>query len=369
MMEQTPILVFTNLVMIAFLYLYTRPAYHTGVLSNKRRRTAIAMSLVFCLFSFWGKDWFGYQGYFLEIKSGFPVSSMEEFYNWLVATLCPNYIVFRFFVWGTALLLFYKTVKLLNLNCSVALFFFCSIYLIWFSYARASLAMSLMFYGCTIYNKHKLKNKLFGIVFIILSYYLHKSALFGIAIIFVVEAMKSNVKCTLYLSIVLFPLLVSFVSSNIGGYMDVLVADEDNMLNTYAMAGNSYLTSDVGKNGPGAILQAFLERFPYYMLAYSSFVLLLKRKSNIDYTIKPFFMILTLLVIFSSVFAFDLGVNTSTLYGRFLRYAQIPSCIVLTYLYSNKLMPKMTRSVFCISVASTVYSLLYVMYNSYVATN
>lgn len=366
-MEQTPLLVGVNIILFLVLFAYVRQAYTRGYLSKGRREKSVFLAYLFCLFSFWGKDWFGYQGYFEEIQKGYSVSSMEEIYNWLGAYLCANYIMFRLYIWGLALFLFFKTIKLLKLNYDLALFFFCSIYLIWFSYARVSLAMAVMFYGLAIFITSKTNKKILGFLLVLLSYYLHKSAAFGIAIIVLAGLMNKLGKYAIVLPLALFPILLIFVSSNIGGYMDLLLSDEGNMLNEYATAGNSYLMSDSFKSGPGALLQGLLERAPYYLLAYCSIPIYFKNKIKVSKKVKPFFLVMLLIVVFSSVFAFDLGMNTSTLYGRFLRFSQIPACVVLTYMYSNGILPKVTRIVINLSIVSTFYSLAYVLYNSYVA--
>lgn len=368
MMEQTPLLVSINIILFLILYTYVKPAYVSGYLTKDRRKKTLFLVYLFCLFSFWGKDWFGYQGYFEEIQKGNQVSSMEDIYNWIGAYICPNYIFFRFYIWGMALFLFFRTVRLLKLDYDLSLFFFCSIYLIWFSYARVSLAMAVMFYGFANFVTYKgNKKKLLGLILILLAYYLHKSAIFGIAIIILVGLMKRMGKYAIVIPIVMFPILLFFVSSNIGGFMDSLLTDEDNMLNEYATAGNSYLMSDSNLSGPGVLLQGFLERAPYYLLAFCSIPIYFKKKIMVLNNIKPFFLILLLIVVFSSVFAFDLGMNTSTLYGRFLRFSQIPACIVLTFMYSNRILPKLTKIVINVSIISTFYSLIYVLYNSYVA--
>ena len=178
-----------------------------------RIKVTIAMCFVFCLFSFWGADWFGYLSYFIWAKSGgIEHVPMESFYLWLVDKVCTDYLQFRMIVWGLALGLFVFTLKRLQLNLGVALFFFCSIYLITFSYARASLAMSLLFAGYSLLWEHNkkaaLKNRLIGLSLIGLSFFCHKSSVLGITAVVAAIIVKKWGRNWVILVLLAFPLLV-----------------------------------------------------------------------------------------------------------------------------------------------------------------
>lgn len=367
---QSPLLVFSSIFLIFVLFIITRPAYTYGVLPHRRKIFAILIALLFCLFAFWGKDWFGYLLYYNDIQNGHEISSLEDVYN-VVGKYCPSYIVFRLVIWGTALLFLFKTFKHVSINKDVALFFFCVIYLIWFSYARASLAMAVMFWGYSMLTTKSTRTHMtyiIGVLFIGVSFYLHKSAILAIVAIGWAEILQCMGKrFSVFFPLLLFPMVVLIFSTHLSGAVGMIVSDEGNMLNEYAAAGNSYLDSDKYIAGPGVVLQWFLERAPYYLLVFISLKVLLSEKIKISEDIKKFMFALYIIVLFSTVFAFDLGVNTSAVYGRLLRFAQIPACIVLTYLYSNRIYPKLTKIACSISFISTVYSLLYVLYNSYVA--
>ena len=69
------------------------------------------------------------------------------------------------------------------------------------------------------------------------------------------------------------------------------------------------------------------------------------------------------IVFVSSIFAFDLGANTQTLYVRMMRYAQIPLCICLSYLYENNLYKKQVKWVYTIGIAGCFYAITYMLYN------
>ena len=368
---QTPGLVFTNLLLIFILYSISKPAFYNKSLSNLQQNSVIFLILLFCLFSFWGKDWFGYLRYFSEIKQGYEVSTIETIYNHL-GKFCPNYIIFRLIIWGSAFVLFYKTLKLLPINRNLALFFFCTIFLIWFSYARASLAMATMFYGYTkmaTTNKRLSLKWIIGILILCVSFYLHKSAIIAMIAIMTTELLKgANKKIVIIGSIIVFPLLVFFLKFQFGDIVEQLLVDDGSILNDYATTGNAYLESDRLTVGPGVLIQMILERLPYYLLAIISIKALLASKCQIPNSIQQFMMVIIILIFISSIFAFELGLNTSAVYGRMMRYLQIPACVVLSYCYANNIYPRFTKYTYSIFFISTCYSLLYVLYNSYVAS-
>ena len=143
--QQTPFLVLSNIIVLCYLYRSLKPVLvDTNYISSKRVLVTQFLMLLFCLFSFWGTDWYGYLNYFTAVKSGWEDRvPMEDVYIWLMEVL-PSYLLFRFIVWGGALLLLLKSVSNFEINKKLFLFLFCSIFLIWFTYARASLGMAMM---------------------------------------------------------------------------------------------------------------------------------------------------------------------------------------------------------------------------------
>lgn len=371
MMVQTPFLVFTNIVIIFTLYLLTKPASRGIQISPTKRKVSKLLILLFCLYSFWGKDWFGYLLYYKEIERGGVVSSIEDIYNW-VGKFCPSYAIFRLVIWGPALFFFLKTIKRLSLDLDIVLFFFCSIYLIWFSYARVSLAMAVIFYGYSLMysSRKRLDLKyILGIILILASFYLHKSSIFAIIVVFTAELLKRWSKVSVALPIIIFPIAVIIAISQFGSFVDSLVNNEANVMNEYATVGNAYLNSDSYIAGPGVLLQWFFERTPYYLLSFICIKVIWRNDLRVAPNIKPFMLVLFLLVLTATVFLFDFGFNTATLYGRFIRYAQIPACIVLSHLYTKNIYLKLTKVTYWLAIVGTAYSLFYVMYNAYEAYN
>lgn len=370
--NQTSGLIFFNLLLWGILNILTKYGFLTGYLTKKRINTIVILILIFCLFSFWGQDWFGYLRYFEMIKSGEDILSLEYPYKWIIEYISPNYLIFRFIIWGSALFLFYETLKKLKLNIPVAFYFFTSIYLIWFSYARATLAMSMIFYGLAVL--HSYERRVFWTIikgwgFILLSFFFHKSSFFCIIVVAVVELvlmLRLNRKEVLYIIFAFVPIFIYILSYFLKSSVLFLMNDETSVFNNYMNSGSSYLLSEENKRiGIGAFISVFLERLPYFLIAYFCVNSIVK-KVKLSKQLEPFIWVLILLVLEASLFAFDLGMNTNVLYGRLMRYTQIPACIVLTYFYSNNIYVKYICKIYKIAILGTLYCLLYIFYNAVV---
>lgn len=365
-LEQSSILVLSNIFLIFILFFKAKPAIRTGYVSPGNRRLIWGLILLFCLFSFWGLDWFGYLRYFTDIERGDKTVAMEDIYIWLSSNLCSNYIIFRLWVWGSALFLFYRTIMLFDIKIDIVLFFFVSIFLIYFAYARATLAMAMMFCGfaeiCVSRDKSK-SHLLLGTALVVFSYFLHKTSPFGIiAVAFTLLVSKLQRKSVISL-VVIFPLLVYFFSLRFSSYIDLIAADETNLLNDYITTGSSYLNAGYKESGLGALLQRILERSLYYFIFVLCGLVLNNTSIKLERPIRQLLLLTFVLVLLSTVFAFGSGLNTKVLYVRCLRYAQIPATLSIAYIYCEGYYPKLTKYAMYIGICSTAYSLLYVFYN------
>lgn len=366
---QTPLLVFSNILFLLFLFFFLKSALSSGYTSEKKVKKTYFLIFIFCLFSFWGTDWFGYLYYYqLMIEGGVEHIPMEDIYI-LLMDILPSYLLFRTVVWGGAILLLAKTISNLQLNKGLFLFFFCAISLIWFSYTRATLAMSFLYCGLSYLIKaqrgygNKLIYYLIGVALIIISFFFHKSAAIGIvAIVIAILVHRIGPKKGLILFFVAYPFLIIAIRSVFPEFVNELIADETSMFNEYAVAGSSHLENKNSIQGLGIILQHFFERLPLYLMIYISYIVL-KNGFRLQKGIDLIMITLCSMVLVASIFAFDLGMNTQTLYVRMMRYAQIPLCICLTYLYEHKLCPALTKWTYTLGIISCAYTTSYMLYN------
>ena len=99
------------------------------------------------LFAFEGGD---YYHYYQKVSTG-RVDSYEEFYKWLAFFVGYDYLMFRTIVWGGAFLFFILTAKRLGCDVYKVTYLLYIMYFTIFDYARASLGMSVFFFGLSFW--------------------------------------------------------------------------------------------------------------------------------------------------------------------------------------------------------------------------
>ncbi|MBQ3991915.1 MAG: EpsG family protein [Bacteroidaceae bacterium] len=381
-LEPLPILVFSNLLMVVLLLLLSWKGFKEPfVLRPWRRYLIILVALVFCLFSFWGTDWFHYAEMYLNLvyMDGFN-TSLEDVYYYIANLMAPNYLVFRAIIWGAALYLMCLLMKHASVRGDLILCFFCSVWLIYFGYGRISLAYAAMYLGGSVICKpvrgKVLLSLILGSVLLISSLFFHKSSIYGVVLILLAFLPKMLNKRTFLLLLMIYPFVVIITELLLAQFMDSFVDPTER--NTGATAGMTYLTEDTDEIGFAYNLQLILECIPYYMLAYLGYRLNIltedaEDESGEEEPVNPvpadvrfFGRLLFYIVATASVFAFNLGVNTRILFIRFLRFGFIPACIVLAWAWQNGRYTRLAKFSFLFALASTGYALLYSFYVAYV---
>ena len=392
-LEPLPILVFSNLLMIAFLLLLSKKAWREPYTFRPWRRYLVILTLfVSCLFSFWGTDWFHYaEMYFNILYVNDANTSLESVYG-LIAAVSPNYLVFRAIIWGGALYLLCLMFKHVSVRGDLLLAIFGAIWLIDFGYGRVVLAYTMMYLGASILMKpvkdKMLLSLMLGGALLLLSLFFHKTAFFGVALIVLSLFPRLLNKRTFVLVMIMYPFVLLLVQLLLMQFMDTAVDAREH--NSSSTAGQAYLNEDTREIGPAYLLYLILRYVPYYMVAWIAYKINVYQPSleapespeipedpedpnNPDSSELPeapsevrFFSRLTVYcVLISTIFLFDLGANTFTLYLRFLMYAFVPACVVLAWAWQNKFYPRLTKMTFLIGLAGTAYALLYSFYVSY----
>lgn len=364
--ERTSILVFINILMMFISYWIFKPALIKPYrISIMRRNIGCFIILLFCLFAFWGTDWFHIAVEYEDLRRGMK-SHLEQFYLYLIQNICPDYILFRFVVWGSALVFFSKTVKYLGIKKDLAWVCFVVIGLLWFSYARVSLAMAMMYLGFALYNadNKSFVKKIFAVLFLVGSYFCHKSAMFGIAlIIFSSYVTKMNFKILLFLTFSL-PLIYFALGKSLIYYMNMQGDLDEGAWGQSLVSAQGYMNKDASLQGIGLILQQFLERTTYIFTAYIGIKAVINErlKKMMPHSIKVLINLLFYIVVVAFLFQFDFGVNTSTIADRFFKFSFIPASLVLAYFISNDIYPRPTKRILLIGLISTFYELFYSLY-------
>ena len=394
-LEPLPILVFSNLLMVAFLLLLGRKGLSEPYTFRPwRRYLMILTALVFCLFSFWGTDWFHYAEMYFNILyvSGFN-TSLESVYTF-IAAISPNYLVFRAIIWGSALYLLCLLFRHVSIRGDLLLTIFCALWLIDFGYGRIGLAYAMMYLGGSILMK-PVKNKILlslmlGGALLILSLFFHKTAFFGVALVVLALSPRLLNKRTFALILIMYPFVLLLVQLLLMQFMDTAVdASEHSSSST---AGQTYLNEDSREIGPAYLLYLILRYLPYYMVAWIAYKVNLYQPEepeeqeeaeihetteisetdpkpsvpeNVPAEIRFFSRFTVFCVLVSTIFLFDLGASTFMLYMRFMMYSFIPACVVLAWAWQYKFYPRLTKLTFLVGVAGTCYALLYSFYIAY----
>jgi hypothetical protein len=387
-LEPLPILVFSNLLMVAFLFLLGRKGLSEPYIFRPwRRYLMILVSMVFCLFSFWGTDWFHYAEMYFNILyvSGFN-TSLESVYT-VIAAISPNYLVFRAIIWGVALYLLCLLFKHVPISGDLLLALFCALWLIDFSYGRIVLAYTMMYLGGSVLMKpvkgKRLLSLMLGIALLILSLFFHKTAFFGAALVVLALFSRLLNKRTFVLIMMIYPFVLLLVQLLLMQFMDTAVDTNEN--SSSSAAGQAYLNEDTREIGPAYLLYLILRYIPYYMVAWIAYkvnvyqpeahegqeveevreVREVQEVQEVPSEVRFFARLTVYIVLVSTIFLFDLGANTLTLYMRFLMYAFIPACVVLAWAWQQKFRVRMVKLTFLVGVAGTFYALLYSFYISY----
>lgn len=362
---QTPALVAFDLLLFLGISILLGPAYFRRAnIGRWRIGISCLFIILFFLFSFVDSDWFHYEEIFQKINtySNFH-SHMEDIYVFLMKDVCPDYITFRLLVWGTAFLFFSLSAKHLDLEYEHALLFLGLLFLPIFSYARVSLALAIQIYGCIIltktYKRHKILSYIIGALLFFASFCFHKSASIGIVIALLAMSTRSLNKNYWFYFIILFGIGIACITFLIPLVLDTKIDDAG-----FAQSSQQYIARQKSsyQRGIGSILYLTLERTPYYLSALLSFKIIINNK--VERSIEFIAKYIIFIVLFASIFVFDFGANTSIFYTRLLRFTIIPATFILCYSFKYKLYQTLNQLIFYIGTASTVYKLLYNIYDS-----
>ncbi|MBO7067097.1 MAG: hypothetical protein J6W52_00210 [Bacteroidaceae bacterium] len=339
--------------------------------------------MIFCLFSFWGTDWFHYAEMYINLvyMDGFN-TSLENVYYFIANYLSPNYLVFRAIIWGGALYLLCLLFRHVSIRGDLLLAIFCALWLLDFSYGRVVMSYTMMYLGGAVLMKpvrgKMLLSLMLGIILLVLSLFFHKSAVFGVVLVLLALSPRLLNNRTFALVLMMYPFVLLLVQLLLMQFMDTAVDPSER--NSSSTAGQTYLNDDTKEIGPAYLLYLIMRYVPYYMIAWIAYKVnqyqpeeSAEKESNAQLSLPDeapaevrFFSRLTVYVVLvSTIFLFDLGASTTTLYIRFLMYGFIPACVVIAWAWQYKFCPRMVKLTFLVGVAGTFYALLYSFYLAY----
>lgn len=357
-----------NVGLWGLIVLVLRPALkYPYCLSNKARMMGILLILVFCLFPFWGRDYFHYMEAFRDVKIG-SRSNLEPFYEWIIVNVADYYVVFRLIVWGLALILLLYAYKRVFRSFDLSLFYFAALYLPWFSYARASLAISSIILGITFLTKplrrSSLLSILIGFSLIAISIFFHRSAVLGIAAVVGSILIVGDNKYKLLLILVSLPVAVYFVSH----YMDTILLqfigmDSDMDVFFSERKVNGYLMGESNERGLGGLLGDFLNRGAVLIMPIAYTVLVFKGYYQQFNRVEKLVSAYTLCVIFLAIGLVSVGdYNMNVLFYRTLFFSYPANAVFLMSIKNRNLIKGIYGVIYYVGIVGSMYALVYSTY-------
>lgn len=340
-------------------------------LSKRNKLFRNLFLLLFVVFAFWAGDFYHtYDDYPILLKGA--STHYEDIYNWIASNFQFSYWTFRAIVWGTGLFFLSKIFSFFPISNNLQWHTFSIFGLIWFSYARVSLAISLIFLGFSfLFGHSKSKNTyhILGLFFIFISFYFHKSALFGIGIVILTLLSQkfSNKKFILFIFLSFGLIFI------LNGLLNQLLTLDSNDYNTTGQSliyAQKYLTQDSIERGISYYFLKTLENSSYLLISFIGMKCIFNNElsSKLPIIITSLIRVSLLITTAFCVLSFDLGLDTSTFAGRFLRFNFIPCSILLAYFLQYKIYPFYTKIAYKVSLLSTLGTLIYAAY-CFIASN
>ena len=292
--------------------------------------------LLFVLYAFWDSDYFTMRYTFYK---GLDKDFRDPLYYYLSFISFGSYTIFRLIVWGTALLLFYKTIKNFKLSPNYCAFVFAIFFMLTFSYGRVSLGMALYFYGisCLLMRNNNDKSKLFkGIFFIVCSYWGHRSMIVPILLTPLIKY-PLNKKIVIGLSCIcgvlsgIVPILLTRFASG-----DVDMGENLSAVQSAAEQFSSY-DWEVVRNWKFQLI-TMLRRYSFYILIIYILWKTLFSKDSIN--ISPIAKRLLTLSCGITIVALAIlsvpGMGADIIGYRYLYMVGIPLCLLLSYMVERR---------------------------------
>lgn len=347
-----------------FIYAIVFIFYKNRIIGTRQRKTNSCLLFFICLFSvfaFCDGDYYHYEEiYNTIIRSKSIETHMEQVYNFFAYNSIKSYSIFRFYIWGLAILFTTLATKEIGVNTNSTLFILMLVFITTFSYARVSLAMSVAVFGFSLLISNRKIKQIGGILIVASSILFHKTIIFmvacGIISLLLHDMSRKKLVITLFICFIL------------GSALNILLLQFSNLeiyggLEGTVLSGQKYLASEQEESGLGGMINGILNKAPYYLtiLVYLKLVLkdnflVLNNKIRFIST----FSFITIIV--ASLFAFDFGVNTSIIYYRFLFMAMIPTIIFIGYCWYHKIEYRIIKFIVNIGSMGVVYKLLYYYY-------
>lgn len=294
-------------------------------------RTQVCFTLYFIIYVVFyciGNDYFSYRDWIYVRDFAFWGKEMVYVVLVLFCRLLPTnypYEFFRLIVWGSAILIVYLSAWQYrkHFNPGLVIVFLFILYSSTFSYARASLAMSVYFAGLSLFfNAQRRIVKIFAIILAASSYFFHHEMIVGIGLLpcLFIPFEKKRV---LFLS--LFGILIALIALSFFGFkVDYLnsVFDNDDISSQI-----ENFSDKEQRTFRLSTLVGYLTHFyPFYLIT----KILWKKKA--PYSVTKMYRIIYGILVVSIAFMVVSGPRSVFTY-RVLFISMIPLTLLIDYCY------------------------------------
>lgn len=295
------------------------------------------MLFVACLTFFFDTDYFSYR---TDFYNGLTLLGRKEPFYILLAELSGwNYTVWRMIVWGTALLLYYCTIKRLKLDSNIAIYVLVFMFNGLFTYGRVILAMTIYFFGFSFLARPLENNKLISFVLgcciVPLAYFAHRTFL---PIILLTPLMFVTITKTRFLLIIcLIPIVAIGINHVFSSFLSSDIQMGESFSTFQASAERAAGLANKTRNWKAMLVyQARLFSF-YVPFAYIGWQLFISRTEYVidSYILKYFTAVTFIVVIAVSILYGGHFGETAVIGMRYLYMSGIPLCLLLSYMYQN----------------------------------
>lgn len=323
---------FNFLIMNIIFLLVSRYKFH----SQEKKGLWFAL-LLFCLYAFWDTDYFSFARVFYEGLEDFR----DPIYQYIAKISFGSYIVFRFWIWGGAILLVRDTAKRFKLNENNFCFVFTVFFLLTFSYARVSLGMALYFWGLSFLL---IKDRAFFyrffkvVVSFIFAYWVHRSML--VIILLTPLAFIKLTKKKIVFFAVLLPFIILSIQIVLGNIIAGALLSGENEFSQSAL-GYAQSAIEVSFNWKWELITTLRYWSFYIALIYILYIFFIKNKwKDCNSEIRSL-LTLTLFIIIMAVTILVIAGNKIlglwVVGYRYLYMSGIPLCIIMSYLYQKNI--------------------------------
>lgn len=294
---------------------------------------------------------------FTEDSTNFGV---EYVYGVIGALVGKNYFLFRLIIFGGAYAVYCKTAKRFSIDPYYAAIYIYIAHVILFSYARATLAMALYYWGlsfiCEPSKKMKWLGYVFGLILIVFCRVFHTSSI--VMIVSTLAILIPLRKWSIIILLVSIPSVAIIFKDYFESFVESGVAD-DYLANKF----DRYVDRESSVGIARIIIDTFSYASFYIPLFFSTTAIFFKNKySKIPNSILRLYKVTFMLMFVSATFLF-FGETFYTFYYRVLYMSMIPLTILILRLYKENYMSR--QALFLCVAPGVPYMIIRTLYCIY----